>query len=56
MCWENVLDYMFSSLFTQHKFAKGYIFTRAHQKDNSNPNCLIFFSVTRMKLFVQIQM
>ena len=37
MGWENLLGYMLSSLFTQHKVAKGYIFTTALQKDKSNP-------------------
>ena len=34
---ENLFGYMFSSLFNQHKVAKGYIFTTALQKDESNP-------------------
>ena len=40
MSWENVLGYMFSSLFTQLKVAKGYIFTMALQKDKPNPDFL----------------
>ena len=36
MSWKNV-GYMFSSLFTQYKVAKEYIFTKAIQKDKSNP-------------------
>ena len=35
MGWGNLFGYMFSSLFTQHKVAKG--FTTAFQKDKSNP-------------------
>ena len=34
---ENSLGYMLSSLLTQLKFAKEYIFTAALQKDKSNP-------------------
>ena len=37
MGWENSLDYMFSSLFTQLKVVKGYIFMTALQKDKLNP-------------------
>ena len=35
MDWENLLGYMFSPLFTQHKVAKGQIFTTTLQKDKS---------------------
>ena len=41
MGWENMLSYMFSSLFIQRKVAKGQIFTMALQKDNLNPANLI---------------
>ena len=34
---KNLLDYMFSSLFTKHEVAKEYIFTMAFQNDKSNP-------------------
>ena len=37
MGWENLLGYMFSSLFTQHKVAKGKLFMTALPKDNLNP-------------------
>ena len=37
MGWENLLGYMFSSLFLQLKVAKGETFTTALQKDKSNP-------------------
>ena len=37
MGWENSLDYMFSSLFTQLKVVKEYIFMTALQKDKLNP-------------------
>ena len=37
MGWENLLGYMFSSLFLQLKVAKGKTFTTALQKDKSNP-------------------
>ena len=37
MGWENLLGYMFSALFTQHKVAKGQIFTTALRKDILNP-------------------
>ena len=43
MGWEKLLDYMSSSLFTQHNFAKGYVFTAALQKDRSNLTIGIFF-------------
>ena len=33
---ENLLDYMFSSLFTKNEVAKKYIFTIVLQKDKSN--------------------
>ena len=34
---EDLLDYMFSSLFTKHEVAKEYIFTIAIQEDKSRP-------------------
>lgn len=34
---ENLLNYMFSSLFSKHKVAKGYIFMAAFQMEKSNP-------------------
>ena len=34
------LGYIFSSLFTQHKVPKGYIFTTVLHKDKSNPDHL----------------
>ena len=37
MSWENLMCYMFSSSFTQHKVMKEYIFMTGLQKDNSNP-------------------
>ena len=37
MGWENLVGYVFSSLFAQHKVANGYIFTTALAKDKSNP-------------------
>ena len=37
MGWENLSDYMFSSLFTQNKVAKGQVFMTVLQKDKSNP-------------------
>ena len=33
---ENLLGYIFSALFNQHKVAKGQIFTTALQEDKSN--------------------
>ena len=39
MGWENVLGYMFASLYVQHKIAKGEIFMAALQKDKSNSSC-----------------
>ena len=35
---ENFLGYMFSSLITEHKVVKGYMFMTALQKDKSNPD------------------
>ena len=37
MSWENLMCYMFSSSFTQHKVMKEYIFMTGLQKDKSNP-------------------
>ena len=37
MRWENLLGCKFSFLFTQHKFAKGKMFTKALPKDKPNP-------------------
>ena len=37
MGWENLLVYMFSSLFTQNKVVKGLHFKTALEKDKSNP-------------------
>ena len=39
---ENLLVYMFSSLFTQNKVAKGLHFTTALEKDKSNPGIKYF--------------
>ena len=36
MDWENLLRYVFSSLFAQHKAAKEKTFMTALQKDKSN--------------------
>ena len=40
---ENLLDYMFSSLFTKHEVPKECIFTIALQKDKSNPDTVSTF-------------
>ena len=37
MGWENLLGYMFPSLFTQHKATKGKKFTAALPKGKPNP-------------------
>ena len=52
------MGYIFSTLFTQHKFAKGYIFTTTLQKDKLNrggmamqggqPSAHCFFEVVNM--------
>ena len=36
MGWENLFGYMFSFLFTQHKYAKGQMFTTSFQKNMLN--------------------
>ena len=38
--WKILLGFMFSSLFTEHKVAKEYIFKTAFQKDKSEPDSL----------------
>ena len=50
MDWENLLDYIFSSLFAQHKVAK--IFTMALEKDNSNPDLKSSFRSRNIQFFV----
>ena len=47
MGWENLLGYMFSSLFTQNKFAKRYFFMTEFGKDKSNSGrqlCLVKYA------------
>ena len=43
MDWENLLVYMFSSLFTQNKVVKGLHFTTVVEKDKLNSVCLDAF-------------
>ena len=45
MGWGNLLGYIFSFIFTQHKAAKGQIFTTALQKDKSNPAIILHLRV-----------
>ena len=52
MVWENLLDYIFSFLFAQHKVAKRQIFTMALQKDNSNPDLKSSFRSQDIQFFV----
>ena len=58
MGWENLLGYMFSSLFTQNKFAKRYFFMTEFGKDKSNSGrqlCLVKYAQTRIYIHLMMK-
>ena len=55
MGWENFLGYMFSSLFTQNKVAKGQLFPTTLQKDKSNPDHTSIYENSELKVVKNIK-